>query len=576
MSQNKNFSRYFIILQESDKGYGITPNKVPTGYAKVECRNNKCKITFYVQNLKKDNILYYMFLIASKKNTDKLINLGHIKLDNTGRAEVSSEYDQDNISGTNISFDKISGAALVVMNNNQIVAPLVGFNTADIPDYKNFKILNMYMSNDKPSQEKKEEQVKNEPKEATKVNNESKEAIKVNYEKYENEIEKNKAIVENKLEKENITRIDETPEVLDKELDEIPEITSEELGNFDNVTKTDVENPEEKSNSAELDEIINRLSEINKKGLTMKELKPVVDELNKVNANMLSNDLVPVIENISKMKKNTPSSDLDKEIDRLKEIRDNIAINCHCVEDDAYEEYQTRDEMEQYDRYLNEFDDEYIDRDIQAQAGEGDLGIDNNDTLNSALEREIADNYDSEYELEDGIGEEEYTPYDYEDENLRQMEDQTLERIDEEDNDFPTGNVGKFFKDAMKDFDKVKNFIPEIKNTKWYRVNVDDLDNMLDDSDHNKYTIAYYPMISYYPYFGKFKHYIIGLKHDDNGKMKYLIYGIPGSKDKYSQPLDGKTGYVIWIPFSNDRDDDIGYWLMFYDFRNSTVLIPEK
>lgn len=560
-----------------------------------------------------------MFLIASKKNTDKLINLGPIKLDSTGRAEITSEYDQDSIGGTNISFDKISGAALVVMNGSQVIAPLVGFNTVDIPEYKNFKILNMYI-NDKATQEKQNKKDIN-PKE----NN------KVDYDKYEDEIEKNKDFDEHKIpskELEELNRVEEkqneSMEDLDKklELDKIDYMGEEKLMKDEML----------------LDNIINKLNEINKKSITAKELKPIIDELYKYKPIMDLDELNSIIEDLSKMKKNTPNSELQQSIDKLVLIKEKLKEKNLSEENQLYDEEKIiSDEtneideiekmnQEQFEKYLDEFDDEYMNRNlennpmeksdnydnidefldvsahveedvdmersenhvveatIEKESYNSDINMDlDDDIIQSTIKKESDDLNDSfalreDNYNDDGIGEDEYTPYNYQEEDLRhgEYDEEHYEKIDDDDNNYPTGNVGKFFKEALKDFDKMKNFAPEIKNTKWYRVNVNDLDSILDDDDHNKYTIAYYPMISYYPYFCRYKHYVIGLKHDENGRMKYLIYGVPGIKDKYSQPLDGKTGFVIWVPIAKDSNEDIGYWLMFYDFRNSTVLIPEK
>ena len=97
---------------------------------------------------------------------------------------------------------------------------------------------------------------------------------------------------------------------------------------------------------------------------------------------------------------------------------------------------------------------------------------------------------------------------------------------------------------------------------------------MYDFSDYNKYTIAYYPMICYYPYIRNYKSYMLGYKCDSSGKMKYIVYGIPGTKAKAHQPYGGKTGFVTWI--SDKEDDEMGHWLMFYDFKKSTIVVPIK
>ena len=57
--------------------------------------------------------------------------------------------------------------------------------------------------------------------------------------------------------------------------------------------------------------------------------------------------------------------------------------------------------------------------------------------------------------------------------------------------------------------------------------------------------------------------------------MKYIVYGIPGKKDKGDQPYGGKTGFVTWME-DETLGDGMGYWLMFYDFRNSVIVIPAE
>ena len=118
----------------------------------------------------------------------------------------------------------------------------------------------------------------------------------------------------------------------------------------------------------------------------------------------------------------------------------------------------------------------------------------------------------------------------------------------------------------------------EIKRCKWYKVAVNTLDDMCNTADYNKYTIIYYPMISYYPYIRKYNHFMLGYKYDTKGKMKYLVYGIPGTKNKLDQPYAGKSGFVTWVPLKAGEEsmDSLGYWLMFYDFRTSTIVIPIK
>jgi len=148
------------------------------------------------------------------------------------------------------------------------------------------------------------------------------------------------------------------------------------------------------------------------------------------------------------------------------------------------------------------------------------------------------------------------------------------EEKEDKQGEYPKGAMGDFFKAVAQDFDEAHDFSKEIKWCKWYKVPVHNLENMYDLSDYNKYTIAYYPMICYYPYIRNYKSFMLGYKCDSSGKMKYIVYGIPGTKSKAHQPYGGKTGFVTWI--SDKDNDEMGHWLMFYDFKKSTIVVPLK
>lgn len=141
MAQKKSYSRYFIILQEDEKGYSLAQDKLCSGYAKLEMKNDKCKVSYYVQNLKKESAPYYMLLICNKKDVKKLIKIGEMNIDDSGRSEVSFEYPANDIKGSGIPMDRISGAAVVRFLNSEIIPIMSGFASTDIPDWKSFEIV---------------------------------------------------------------------------------------------------------------------------------------------------------------------------------------------------------------------------------------------------------------------------------------------------------------------------------------------------------------------------------------------------------------------------------------------------
>ena len=141
MTQKKSYSRYFIILQEDERGYALASDKLPSGYAKLELKNEKCKVSYYVQNLRKESAPYYMMLICNKKDVNKVIKLGELNIDDHGRAEISYEYEVDNICATGIAMDKIVGASICRLLDGNIVSVMCGFASTDIPQWKKFPIV---------------------------------------------------------------------------------------------------------------------------------------------------------------------------------------------------------------------------------------------------------------------------------------------------------------------------------------------------------------------------------------------------------------------------------------------------
>ena len=76
MASNNKLYRNFIILQEDESGYSNSSDKTLSGYSKIEARGEKCKISFYAQNLKKDNDSYHMVIICGKKDMKQIVRLG--------------------------------------------------------------------------------------------------------------------------------------------------------------------------------------------------------------------------------------------------------------------------------------------------------------------------------------------------------------------------------------------------------------------------------------------------------------------------------------------------------------------
>lgn len=410
MTPKKSYSRYFIILQEDEKGYSLNSDKIPSGYAKLEMKSNKCKVSYYVQNLRKEKQPYYMILICGKKDVNKIIKLGKLNIDDSGRVDISHEYDMENIADTGIPADKIIGAAIVKFLDTNVISIMSGFSTSEKSnEWKSYKVADC----NKEKKETRTEDVINEFDEYEKTI----ELIKIKTEEIKEEV------IENL---ESIGTLNE-------------EIANEQRAIIENIQQVEI-------------------VENSKMPQNVETLEPLVEN-NKVAK---------------------PSDDFDP------------------------------------DRHENKKEDEKEDK--------------NND---------------------------------YGDSKSNSCKE-----------DHPNSTMGDFFKCAVQDFEEVPNFTKEIKWCKWYKVPIKNLENLYDLSEYNKYAVAYYPMICYYPYIRNHKSYTLGYKCDSSGKMKYIVYAIPGTKAKAHQPFGGKTGFITWI--SANIDDEMGHWLMFYDIEKATVVIPFK
>lgn len=391
MASNNRLYRNFVILQEDERGYANSEDKTLSGYSKIEAKGDKCKISFYAQNLKKDNDKYYMVLICSKKDIKQIVNLGPLEVTDKGKGEVTKEFNVSNIAGLNLDFDKISGAAIVKMNNDSPIFVMCGFLNGQQPtdNWKGYTIVKTRdvrstksnIIKDSKKEIKKNDSKKRKVKEESLSENEAK--------------EEEKHIIENPIRDEVEVKIE-------------PEETKKEFA------------------ESEESEII---------------------------------------------KENEPKENLRG---KFEDYEDKIEAN-------------------------KEFD-----------------------PINGKIR----------------------------------------------------GSIGEYFESIVDGFERDTDSIDELKYTKWYKVPVHDLREMCNMNNYNKYTLAYYPMLNYYPYIKKYGFFMIGYKCDSKGNLKHIIYGVPGKKDKDEQPYDGRTGFVTWVSIKNNANN--GCWLMFYDFKNSTVVVPMK
>jgi len=151
VASNNEYKRYFIILQEDDKGYELSPGKIPTGYVKIEVKNNKVRLNAFIQNIKlEDRVEYRLILVSSAKKL--AVDVGKIIIDGSGRGELSYELEPDNVMKSGLSIGDFNVAAVTCGSS----IPLSGYTGRDKLEWKSkYDIVNKPEVQEAPRIDKK-------------------------------------------------------------------------------------------------------------------------------------------------------------------------------------------------------------------------------------------------------------------------------------------------------------------------------------------------------------------------------------------------------------------------------------
>jgi hypothetical protein len=585
--------RNFIILQEDERGYSHSGDKVLSGYAKVEAKGDKCKISFYAQNLKQEDN-YSMVLICCKKDLKQLIDLGPLVIDGAGKGDTGKEYYVNNIAGLGISYDKISGATICKVSDNGPEFVMHGFmNGEDSNDnwrkYKMVKVDSKKYIDKSEMQSKKKDSSNYDVirKDITSQDNISKskiietsksEVISDGRKNEESNVEAEENIVAESSDKDDLNlehkqenRIPEERETLSEAIN-----VSDDRNKCKEEKKCDKHHEcvEEKHDKCEKAESIE--DSIIKLGKKLDTYHGVIDfKINNIHEDV-------VIYGFIKDKNQCDCKWKKFKVETIKcrneEERENDDFNYVPFNSRKIEENFNLDGLNRLDR-LDIIDFDEYENEIQ-QLGNAKGTQAGNQMMNQTTE--TSNKMDMQKSTQ--MNNENVMPITQSmPENVEQLKKTPIEQITTPENvqqpSAPTqqfnitGKIGLYFEKIAEDFEPYESCLSDINYCKFYKVNVYSIDQLSDDSNYNKYTLAYYPMLNYYPYISKEGHYLLGYKCNNDGELKYIIYAIPGDKEKSCQPYGGRTGFVTW---TTDKESGKGYWLMFYDFKNSSIVIPTK
>lgn len=122
---------------------------------------------------------------------------------------------------------------------------------------------------------------------------------------------------------------------------------------------------------------------------------------------------------------------------------------------------------------------------------------------------------------------------------------------DEEENNGYIKYLREYVNNIINYLNEVHPFDKDIKGYRWWKISTGYRD-------------------------GNYDHYLVGFVNDENGKLKYIVYGMPGLFTLSDQPFGGMTGFVYWVPLKENMrgSGDMGYWLMHIDAVTGQIAIP--
>ncbi|MCI1478799.1 MAG: hypothetical protein LKH93_14500 [Clostridium beijerinckii] len=680
MAHNKLY-RNFIILQEDERGYSQSNDKALSGYAKVEAKGDKCKISFYAQNLRQEDN-YSMVLICCKKDLKQLIDIGPLAINEVGKGDTSKEYYVNNIASLGISYEKISGAAICRVKDNETEFVMHGFMNGEesADNWRKFKIIKADSRKyvDKTTLQTKEKEnltVSTLNKTITQSGTKEDELVKApklqdeSVERKKDDIDlQPKANIESKVEDkqnripEDHQNITETIDNLDEERNKNKESKKcekdykhdkcdkhdkedkydkcdkhDKCDKEDKYDKHDKYDKYDKYDKWDKDEKYNKCDKHDKYDYFEKE-EDIDDVIGKIANKLDTYDGVidlkvshhmyeeVIVYGFIKDKKNHNSKwkkfKLEKKCRNENQDTDNVQVSSRRIEEnfklDKLNDVDTSDRMDIID--FDEYENNIQQGNLGGATGANDTSTMNTTGIGESMEQGNSNtgmgqiNTGTMWQPWSGnsvsqtgtgamnqTGSNTGTDQTSSNTGMNQMNTGTMEQPEtsgetggmgqldlnmgdtsnENNNNQNTsnqgftisGDIGKYFEKLAQDFKPFIGKLNDINFCKWYKIIVNGIEDLSNDTNYNKYTLAYYPMLNYYPYISKKGHFLLGYKCNKDGEMQYIIYAIPGSKEKNDQPYGGRTGFVTW---TNDSNNGQGYWLMFYDFKNSSIVIPAR
>ncbi|MCX7745282.1 MAG: hypothetical protein N2645_00100 [Clostridia bacterium] len=126
--ENK-FQRSFLIFSQEDRGFGNV--KEPSGYIKIEVKDNKGRISVSVQNLKEGpDLVYKVYIIKSSEKSFVPVCIGTLAIEKN-RGDFNYDFDPSNVKMSGLPVQDFNIAAVLLevkgKENREIICPLAAY-----------------------------------------------------------------------------------------------------------------------------------------------------------------------------------------------------------------------------------------------------------------------------------------------------------------------------------------------------------------------------------------------------------------------------------------------------------------
>jgi hypothetical protein len=532
LSVKKGYNRYFIIFQEEDKGYGMAIDKQPTGYAKIEVKNGKCKITVYAQNIKKEKGPFNFCMIDTNRSPANLVKLGEVRIDDIGTGETYWEYNEDNICDSGHSIENYNVAVLLA-DSNRVVGVGAGADSGANVNINTGTGIDGY-------------------------------EISAPLSGY---IGKERVLWKEKI---NIGKIDEVGENSRNAIDGINKKTSrnENLESSDDMIKElDEEGMKFKEYEAAIRNEADRMS--NTGFEQEKRLQTDSEDFESKNAQI--EDEMNIYE-----------FGMEEGLQRHNKHGHKNQKQHGCkYEHDSYDNNSDSYGQKQSSHYCknNEYlhDNENISDDESYEHNQS-----SNDHNDDSYEHNQSSNDHNDYGYEHNQSSDDHNGYGYDYNQSSNDHNHDSNNKDHWMNHKHKSNqsYADIFHYLLNEFEESsENFMDhEIDKVRWWKIPYR-YDAKLINEKHYPFmcTIFHlsmaYPHVDYIKYFYETGHYYFGIKYDENNEVKYLMYGIVGRNNVKDQPYMGMTGFNKWIGKPNK---EMGVWIMFYNPKTGNIMVEKN